>query len=94
MSATVRVTRPGGWQADLLRTYVVLVDGRSVGGLKRGGQVEVSVSADVQVTVMGSIDRQESAPWVGTLREGETVELELSHAGRDREHYLDLRRIA
>ena len=71
--AVIRVTRVGDGARDLLRAYTVLVDGASVGKVRRGESVETAVEPGAH-TVQVKIDWEGSGEWGVTLASGEAAE--------------------
>lgn len=89
MGTTIRVTRLRTGYRDRLRRYRVLVDGLTIGRLRRGESVEVPVSAG-RHTVRVKIDWTGSPTEVVDVAEGTTESFECEPSGLARDGMWDL----
>ena len=96
----IRVTRAPGGRRDLLRAYTVMIDGRAVGKVRRGGTGDFAVPVGEHRLRM-KIDWTGSTELSVSVQDGVTAEFSCAPSGgifdglrkmvADRDSYIDLR---
>jgi hypothetical protein len=74
---TIRVVRPGAF-ADLIRSYDILLNGKSVGSIANKGTLEIAAPAGAN-TIEAKIDWGRSQPLTVEAAADQTVEIEVSN---------------